>query len=141
MHERIQLARTSAGFNKSELSRTLNVTPTSCSSWELPPENRNASRPSVDNLGRLALILNVRFEWIATGRGSMRTALTGTRSGTTAKSQQTRLLAVYRSLPARQRGSVLGFLKIISGQTDSETRPTPHSSRRAAPPRLSPRAQ
>lgn len=124
MHERIGLARKAAGFNKSELARTLDVTPTSCSSWELPPSNRNNSRPSVPNLGRLALILNVRFEWLATGRGPMPLISTSdTQAIADGKlDNASTLLALYRSLPAAQRSTLLEFVCLISNKPASKAK-------------------
>jgi len=118
MNDRISLARKEAGFNKSELARNLDVTPTSCSSWELPTANRNNSRPSVNNLGRLALILNVRFEWLATGRGPMSLAPAANIQRKTPLSESDRaesLLSLYRMLPAGQRSSMLDFIRLVSG--------------------------
>lgn len=118
MHERIGLARKAAGFNKSELARTLGLTPTSCSSWELAPSNRNNSRPSVENLARLALILNVRFEWLATGRGPM-PLISNSDSQAIADGKMdkaTTLLTLYRSLPAAQRATLLEFISLVSNQ-------------------------
>jgi len=137
MNERIATARKAAGYNKSELARTLDVTPTSCSSWELPVGNRNTSRPGVTNLGRLALILNVRFEWLATGRGPMAVPLAASRRRKTPASESDRadsLLMLYRSLSAGQRGTVLDFMRLISAapaQPQASNRAS-HISRTAA---------
>ena len=126
MNDRIGLARKQSGFNKSELARNLDVTPTSCSSWELPAGNRNNSRPSVANLGRLALILNVRFEWLATGRGPMSLTPSGNREQKVPLSKTDRaesLLSLYRMLPAGQRSSMLDFIRLVSGNMlDKPTR-------------------
>jgi transcriptional regulator with XRE-family HTH domain len=131
MNDRISLARKEAGFNKSELARNLDVTPTSCSSWELPSDNRNNSRPSVNNLGRLALILNVRFEWLATGRGPMSLTPTARSQPKTPLSQSDRaqsLLSLYRMLPASQRSSMLDFIRLVSG--NMLDKPSPPAARR-----------
>jgi len=118
MNDRIALSRKEAGYNKSALARTLDVTPTSCSSWELPNGNRNNSRPSINNLGRLALILNVRFEWLATGRGPMSlTPAAGNdlKTPLTESDRADSLLSLYRMLPADQRSSMLDFIRLVSG--------------------------
>ena len=69
--ERIRIGRQRMGLTKSALSRILGVTPTSCISWELPPSDRNSACPNVDNMTRLAVVFNVRFDWLANGRGPM----------------------------------------------------------------------
>jgi len=134
MNKRIKQARKAVGFNKSELARSLDVTPTSCSSWELPPGNRNNSRPSIDNLGRLALILNVRFEWLATGRGPMPLTTPYNEQPSLPQSDSDKaksLLGLYRSLSAGQRGTVLDFLKLISGESPKPRRTRPAVKKKA----------
>ena len=138
MNDRISLARKEAGFNKSELARNLDVTPTSCSSWELPASNRNNSRPSVSNLSRLALILNVRFEWLATGRGPMALTPTGNHLQKSHASDAERaesLLSLYRMLPAGQRSSMLDFIRLVSG--NMLDKPVPRKTRRRSKKRVS----
>jgi transcriptional regulator with XRE-family HTH domain len=131
MYERIALARKRAGFSKSELARALGVTPTACNSWELPSAHKNSSRPSVANLAKLAAVLNVRFEWLATGRGEVqsppmeRSRLPAGAQGRSANRQppdkprgldaeQRRLLDVYRNLPPGERKVLLGFVKMAA---------------------------
>ncbi len=49
-----------------QLVSKVGVTKSACGQWE-----RGVTTPNVENLSRLAIILNVRFEWLATGRGEM----------------------------------------------------------------------
>lgn len=67
INERIKLAREAARLNSAELARRVGVKPSSVSLWE-----SGKNTPSVSNLAKLAVILNVRFEWISTGRGEMK---------------------------------------------------------------------
>jgi transcriptional regulator with XRE-family HTH domain len=115
---RIKSARERIGLSKSELGRLVGVTPTSCISWELPSGDRNSARPSVENLAKLAIVLNVRFDWLATGRGSM-TYSPGVQEETPPyaacedflPSDQRALLKAYLRLPARKRKALIELLE------------------------------
>lgn len=64
--ERIQQARRCRGYSQSQLANMVGVTRGACGQWE-----REISSPSIENLSQLALMLDVAFEWLATGRGEM----------------------------------------------------------------------
>jgi transcriptional regulator with XRE-family HTH domain len=119
MHERIQQARQAAGFSKSELARALGLSPTSCICWELPAENKNASRPSARNLARIALVLDVSLEWLATGRGGMRPDhLEGSAFDEEAQEflspEERALLQAYIRLPSSKRKALLALMEGLS---------------------------
>ncbi|CAK0757459.1 Transcriptional regulator [Gammaproteobacteria bacterium] len=71
LYSRIRKARERSGYNKADVARILDVTGSSCFGWELHPSQDGATRPSVENLLKLAVIFDVRLEWLATGRGEM----------------------------------------------------------------------
>jgi DNA-binding XRE family transcriptional regulator len=117
MHTRIRYARERIGLSRADVAKAVAVTTTSCISWELPPGNRNATHPNVDNLSSLAVTLGVRFEWLATGRGSP--DLDGTADSDppgygpereTMPDDQRELLQAFAALPARKRRSLLHLL-------------------------------
>jgi len=64
--QRIKLARKQKGLTQLELSDLVGVTKGACGQWEV-----GMTTPTVENLSRLATILDVNFEWLATGRGEM----------------------------------------------------------------------
>ncbi|MBT3837955.1 MAG: helix-turn-helix transcriptional regulator [Thiotrichales bacterium] len=66
MGERIKRARNREGISQMILAERMGVTPGGCGHWE-----RNFNTPSVENIAKLAVILNISFEWLATGRGEM----------------------------------------------------------------------
>ena len=77
----------------------------------------------MENLGRLALILNVRFEWLATGRGpmSLSTQRNSRRKARSLSSNPTDvLLQQYRSLSAPQRGTMLDFIRMVADGHDGK---------------------
>lgn len=62
--ERITLARKEKNISQAKLAELIGVTRGSCGHWE-----QNSSMPSVENLIRLSITLEVGFEWLTTGRG------------------------------------------------------------------------
>lgn len=102
----------SGKFKQIDLAREMGLKPSSVSLWL---SGRN--RPDVENLSKLARILEVNFEWLATGRGPMRYegrlvgeqkipgALTG---------DQLELLALFSRLVPHKKKALIDFLKKIS---------------------------
>lgn len=115
MHTRIRYARERIGLSRADVAKAVAVSPTSCISWELPPDNRNATRPNVDNLTTLAVALQVRFEWLATGHGAPDLDTTadppdyGPRRERMPDDQR-ELLSAFAALPVRKRRSLLQLL-------------------------------
>lgn len=62
--QRIIIARKLKNISQSKLAEFMKVSRGSCSQWE-----RAITTPSVEHLSKLALLLDVNFEWLATGRG------------------------------------------------------------------------
>ena len=115
--DRIRVAREAAAISKSELARRIGVHPSACIQWE----SREGTYPKLENLIQLAIILDVRFEWLATGRGEMHYAdvIRDERPsyGTPEmrlKSDEQRLLAIYRGLPPRKKKSLFDLLDFLS---------------------------
>ena len=69
---RIRKARLAAGFSQSHLAELMHVTRSACSQWEQP----GGTAPRGSRLERLATVLGVSVEWLATGQhgGDVRTA-------------------------------------------------------------------
>ena len=65
---RIRFARTLAKLTQQALAAKLGVRRTAIAQWE----QVSGTRPSMNNLTQLAILTEVRFEWLATGRGAMR---------------------------------------------------------------------
>jgi len=115
------------GLSKSGLARILGVTPTSCISWELSEQDRNSARPNVDNLTRLAVVFNVRFDWLANGRGEMTYANSGAHdsseplvgSGDLPPDQQ-ELLNLFRCLPAGKQNAVMTLVKDLQSSVKKD---------------------
>jgi len=106
------------GLSKSALARLLGVTPTSCISWELPESDRNSARPNVDNLTRIAVVFNVRFDWLANGHGPMTFTADEPGDGNDSAvmkghlpSDQQELLDLFESLPSGKQKAVMTLVK------------------------------
>lgn len=65
LRDRIRNARLSSGLSQAALAEKIGVQRSAVAQWEM----LNGSSPTVENLGKIAIITSVRFEWLATGRG------------------------------------------------------------------------
>jgi transcriptional regulator with XRE-family HTH domain len=65
MSSRIRKARKAKGYSQSEMARRLRITRSAVANWEC-----GAKLPSSARLQALAMLTDVSFEWLATGRGS-----------------------------------------------------------------------
>ncbi|MEK7323087.1 MAG: helix-turn-helix domain-containing protein [Pseudomonadota bacterium] len=120
--ERIKLAREAVVMTKSELARRVGVHPSACIQWE----SEGGTHPKVEHLSHVAVVLDVRFEWLATGRGEMRydpavrderPAYSGAESRLS--SDEKRLLDLYRGLSPRKRKSLLDVIDgMATGRED-----------------------
>jgi len=70
--DRIRQARLESSPSQAALAEKIGIQRSAVAQWE----RINGSRPTVDNLCKIATIAGVRFEWLATGRGQ-RTLVTG----------------------------------------------------------------
>lgn len=111
--DRIRVAREAAGISKSELARRIGVHPSACIQWE----SRDGTYPKLENLIQLAVLLDVRLEWLGTGRGAMhygggareeRPGYAGAEPRLAA--DERRVLGLYRNLPPRKRKALFELL-------------------------------
>jgi transcriptional regulator with XRE-family HTH domain len=66
LKDRIRQARLTSGFSQLALAEKIGIQRSAVAQWE----RVDGSRPTVENLCKLATITSVRFEWLATGRGN-----------------------------------------------------------------------
>ena len=64
--QRITQARKMRGLSQERLAERMKVSRGACGHWE-----RGKALPSTEHLTKLAIILNVPMEWLATGKGEM----------------------------------------------------------------------
>ncbi|QDH69072.1 helix-turn-helix transcriptional regulator [Marilutibacter alkalisoli] len=67
LQQRIRLARRHAGLSQAAVARAVGVQRSAVSHWEA----MLGKSPSTGHMRELALVTQVQFEWLATGRGRM----------------------------------------------------------------------
>lgn len=107
---RIRKARLDAGFSQSHLAGLMRVTRSACSQWEQP----GGTAPRGSRLQRLATVLGVSVEWLATGgdgASDPRTAdaRAGYRNALSADERE--LLDRYAQMDRDGQKALLGLLK------------------------------
>lgn len=109
--ERIRLARRRAGFSQEVLAKQLGVRRSAVANWEAV----GGAHPTSANLAQLACLLQVAYEWLATGRGEMKLPdhwhdVPAADAELVESPFERRLLKAWRGLPAKTR--VL-FLELV----------------------------
>jgi transcriptional regulator with XRE-family HTH domain len=108
--DRIRIARRRAGFSQDVLARRVGVQRSAVANWE----SASGSNPSSTNFERLARILDVPYEWLATGRGGMAPPGQGPRPPATTGhgcALEQRLIAGWRQLPRKPREAILELVE------------------------------
>lgn len=113
---RIREAREARGRSQSSLAAAVGVTRGACGHWE-----KGATVPSVAHLAQVAAVLDVRFEWLATGRGERDSDPAvreerpeiNTAPGPALSAEAAEVLAVLARLPSDCRSRLVAFLRSI----------------------------
>jgi len=67
MAARVLSARTEASLSQQQLAKELGINRSAVAQWE---RLERGTKPSIENLAKIADITGVGFEWLATGRGT-----------------------------------------------------------------------
>jgi transcriptional regulator with XRE-family HTH domain len=114
LSDRVREARIHAKITKAELARRVGVCLSAAVQWE----HSKGTSPTVANLARIANICEVAFEWLATGRGPMASALGGADSVPPAAIRvdafDERLLRCVREIPPHQRELLIEFARSLA---------------------------
>lgn len=108
--QRIKSARERKGMSQRGLARALDIQPSSVNSWE-----SDKSSPTTDNLAVVAVLLDVSFEWLSTGRGPMEIPLYDANPAPDPPDFEAWKKFLNTLTPA-QREDLLKALKSVSGQ-------------------------
>ncbi len=115
--QRIRLARRHAGLSQAALAAAVGVHRSAVSHWEAGKDKL----PSTSHLQHLAVVTNVQFEWLATGRGRMQlTAETEMDSVATADALlvddplELRLLQAFRESPLKARAPLVEVIEQLA---------------------------
>lgn len=118
--ERIRLARRKAGVSQEVLAQKLGVKRSAVANWEAA----DGANPCGANLERLAEVLHIAYEWLATGRGDMRlppyfheTPVMD--ADVVEDPEERRLLRAWRDLPVKPR---ILFLELVASYGGRKSR-------------------
>ncbi|MCE5182342.1 MAG: helix-turn-helix domain-containing protein [Betaproteobacteria bacterium] len=108
---RIKEARDAAKLSQAELARVIGVSQPTVSDWE-----SLKTAPTTDNMSMAAIVLCVRFEWLATGRGEMRYVegvqeYAAPYQVVAPPPDQVELLNIYMQLTQKRRQALIEFIK------------------------------
>ena len=112
---RIRRARTVRKLTQAQLGLCVGVHRSAVAQWE----QREGTMPSVINLAKIAEALEVSFEWLATGRGSMKlgSALDPRErvpSEFARDEYEERMLQASRLLNSRKREAVIALMESLA---------------------------
>lgn len=108
---RIRKARIAAGFSQSHLADLMHVTRSACSQWEQP----GGTAPRGSRLERLATVLGVSVEWLATGGDDreLRAADAGAGYRNALSSDERELLERYALMDRDSQRALLVLLRRV----------------------------
>ena len=112
---RIRRARTVGNLTQDQLAMLVGVHRSAVAQWE----QSDGTTPSLEHLGKIAEVLEVSFEWLATGRGRIKldsSYETGERipSDFARDELEERILLASRRLNMRKREAVLALMEALA---------------------------
>ncbi len=112
---RIRRARTVGNLTQAQLALLIGVHRSAVAQWEQP----RGTVPSIAHLAKIADVLEVSCEWLATGRGRMRLDASYERgeripSDFARDEMEERILLASRSLNAHKREAVLTLMEALA---------------------------
>lgn len=109
--DRIQIARENTKLSRTQLSDKMCLSRSIVGKWE-----RGISNPSTAHLIKLAKVLNVSFEWLATGvdNEDEKTALTKKEKEVLHNVQVAKVNEIMAKMSPRQKNSLVAFLGDIT---------------------------
>jgi transcriptional regulator with XRE-family HTH domain len=112
---RIRRARTVRKFTQAQLALRLGVHRSAVAQWE----QLKGTTPSVIHLTKIAEVLEISFEWLATGRGRLKLDATyepGERipSDFARDELEERILLASRHLNGRKREAILALMEALA---------------------------
>jgi transcriptional regulator with XRE-family HTH domain len=123
--DRIRLARRHAGLSQARLAEAIGVQRSAVSHWE-SPQGKN---PSVDHLRAVAMVANVAFEWLATGRGKMQLSEDAVLDSVSAAAAllveeplELRLVQAFRDASPRTRIALVEILEELTAKRVGRSR-------------------
>jgi transcriptional regulator with XRE-family HTH domain len=114
LSDRIRQVRRSASLSQADLARQIGVARSAVAQWE----GRNGSRPTTQNMAKIALVTSVNFEWLATGRGGrwqdFEAAPASNLDRFAQDELEERLLVGFRRIGDRERRPLVEFIEKVA---------------------------
>lgn len=117
MCDRIRRARLTAGLSQTQLASRIGVRRSAVAQWE----RQGGTAPSVHHMATLAVVTQVTFEWLATGRGTHRPAdaselpsLQEVETSPARTPQETEILTALRRMPPRKRKVAQAIIEMLN---------------------------
>lgn len=116
MCDRIRRARLTSGLSQTQLAAQTGVQRSAVAQWE----RDGGTSPSVPHLARIAVVTQVYFEWLATGRGPGRPddgselPLPESVVEPTHDPQEREILALLRRMPPRKRQVARAIIEMLN---------------------------
>lgn len=99
---RIRLARRIAGQSQAEMAECIGVGRSAIANWEC-----GRAHPSTMHLAQLARATGISFEWLATGKGTMRTSEELQQPAPTLNHEEDTLLHAFRTASRKRQQQIL----------------------------------
>jgi transcriptional regulator with XRE-family HTH domain len=116
LRDRIRQARLASGMTKADLARRVGVCVSAAVQWEHP----EGTSPTIKHLAKIASIVGVAFEWLATGRGPTHVeSPSASMQKLAASAFEERLLDVARRVPSERREPMIA---LVSTWAEAEAR-------------------
>lgn len=113
LSDRIRRTRRLASLTQAGLARKISVSASAAAQWELP----DGTSPNIENLIKIATTCGVSFEWLATGRGAIRSDTQETPAVDVTSFAidhiEDRLLLAFRRISARKREKFVRWMEEI----------------------------
>ncbi|WP_158300744.1 helix-turn-helix domain-containing protein [Chromobacterium sp. ATCC 53434] len=109
MGQRIKMARRARKRSQDWLGAEVGVNQSSVSQWE-----HGQTEPTSENLSRIADVLRISYEWLATGRGEMELSFSPVElhiAEPLLDDDQRELLALFEQLPRGKRSILMQFMR------------------------------
>ena len=109
MGDRIRQAREATGMTQAEMGRRLEITRSGVSQWE-----NERTAPTTRNISAIAVLLDVSWEWLTTGRegvGDDPVVRGSYREGVRLNAEERELIERFRSASAERRRLAVEMLK------------------------------
>lgn len=116
MCHRIRRARLTAGLSQAALAKETGVRRSAVTQWE----REGGTSPSVAHLTRIAVVTQVHFEWLATGRGPGRPGdgsdlpVPDHTAVPAHTAQEVEILSLLRRLPQRKRQVARTIIEMLT---------------------------